>query len=69
MKNAMTDTTTDNLISLPAAANQLDISVRGLYRLIARKEIAVPVKVGSSSKLFESDLDAYKTRLKSRRRN
>ena len=65
----MTTTTTDNLISLPTAADQLDISVRGLYRLIARREIAVPVKVGGSSKLFESDLDDYKARLKSRRRN
>lgn len=58
---------TDNLISLPTAAHQLDISVRGLYRLIARKELPPPVKVGGSSKLFESDLEDYKARLKKRR--
>jgi predicted DNA-binding transcriptional regulator AlpA len=58
---------TDNLISLPAAAHQLDISVRGLYRLIARKEIPSPVKVGGASKLFESDLETYKVRLKEQR--
>lgn len=65
----MNDAVTDNLISLPKAARQLDISVRGLYRLIARREMPNPVKVGGSSKLFESDLDDYKARLKSRRRD
>lgn len=63
----MNATQSDNLLSLPSAAKQLDISVRGLYRLIARKELANPVKVGGSSKLFESDLEAYKARLKSQR--
>lgn len=63
----MNTTPTDNLISLPKAAKQLDISVRGLYRLIARKEVADPVKIGGSSKLFESDLVAYTQRLKRER--
>ena len=65
-----TDTTndTDSLMSLPNAAKQLDISVRGLYRLIARKDMPTPVKVGSSSKLFKSDLDDYKACLKEQRR-
>ena len=63
----MNTTQPDNLISLPCAASQLDISVRGLYRLIARKELPNPVKVGGSSKLFESDLEGYKARLKEQR--
>jgi excisionase family DNA binding protein len=65
----MNTASSDNLISLPKAAKQLDISVRGLYRLIARKELPNPVKVGGASKLFESDLSAYKTQLKERRRS
>jgi predicted DNA-binding transcriptional regulator AlpA len=63
----MNDTSTDNLISLPQSAKQLDISVRGLYRLIAKNELPRPVKVGSASKLFESDLEAYKQRLRGQR--
>jgi len=63
----MNTTPTDNLISLPHAAKQLDISVRGLYRLIACKEMPAPVKIGGSSKLFESDLEAYKAQLKNKR--
>ena len=64
----MENITSDDLISLPKAAKKLDVSVRGIYRLMARKELPSPVKVGGSSKLFESDLEGYKTRLKNRRR-
>ena len=63
----MNITHSDNPISLPDAAKQLNISVRGLYRLMARKELPHPVKVGGLSKLFETDLKNYKTRLKSQR--
>lgn len=58
----------DSLMSLRQAATRLNISTRALYRLIARKEIARPVKVGGSSKLCESDLDTYLTRLKQTRK-
>ncbi len=63
----MDTSTTDNLISLPKAAARLDISVRALYRLMARNEIPKPVKVGGSSKLFQSDLDAYLEHLRGKR--
>lgn len=63
----MNTTQSDNLISLSNAAHQLNISVRGLYRLIARKELPNPVKVGGASKLFESDLESYKAQLKEQR--
>ncbi len=63
----MNTTRSDDLISLPHAATRLDISVRGLYRLIASNELPPPVKIGGSSKLFESDLNTYLNRLKERR--
>ena len=66
-KETMNSSVTENLISLPQAAARLDISVRALYRLMARNELPKPVKVGGSSKLFRSDLDGYLDRLKSTR--
>lgn len=58
---------TEQLVSLPVAAAKLDVSLRSLYRLMAQRELAPPVKVGRSSKLFLSDLDSYLHRLKSQR--
>ncbi len=63
----MNITQPDDLISLPRAAARLDVSVRGLYRLIANQELPRPVKIGGSSKLFESDLNGYLNRLRKRR--
>jgi excisionase family DNA binding protein len=59
--------TTEQLMSLPKAARQLDVSLRAIYRLIAREELPPPVKVGRSSKLCQSDLDLYMQTLKNRR--
>lgn len=59
--------TSDFLLSLPKAAQRLDISVRALYRLMARGEMPPPVKVGGASKLYVSDLDAYLARLREER--
>jgi len=56
------------LISLHAAAHRLDISVRGLYRLIARNDLPRPIIVGGSSKLFVRDLEDYLERLKTSRK-
>jgi len=64
----MNTTQSDDLMSLPRAAARLDISVRGLYRLIARKELPQPVKIGGASKLFASDLNTYMEGLKKQRR-
>lgn len=58
----------EHLISLRRAAEQLDISVRGLYRLIARGDLPQPVKVGGASKLCVTDLNGYIDRLKNARR-
>jgi len=57
----------EQLLSIPRAAQQLDISVRGLYRLMANGHLPYPVKVGRSSKLCQSDLDRYIEDLKSSR--
>ena len=57
----------EQLISLIVAADRLDISLRALYRLMARGELPPPVKVGRSSKLCESDLSAYLETLKANR--
>jgi excisionase family DNA binding protein len=48
-----------NLISLKLVAEHLNISLRGVYRLIARGELPRPTKIGSSSKMFEHQLHAY----------
>jgi excisionase family DNA binding protein len=61
-------TTEDRLMSIPAAAACLDISVRQLWRIIASGEIPHPIKVGRLSKLFASDLDAYMEKLKEQRK-
>ena len=62
-----THESTEHLMSLSIAAKRLDISLRSLYRLIARREIPPPVKVGRSSKLCQSDLDNYLQTLKAKR--
>jgi excisionase family DNA binding protein len=64
----METNTQKELISLKSAAHRLDLSLRGVYRLIARGALPHPVKVGGSSKLFESDLRTYLEELQSQRR-
>lgn len=56
-----------DLISLRRAAQRLNVSVRGLYRLIAGGTIPRPVKVGGSTKLFQSDIEAYLESLRKKR--
>jgi len=62
-----TTTTPSELLSLKAAAHRLNISLRGIYRLIAAGELPQPVKVGGSVKLFESDLKRYLASLEAQR--
>jgi len=57
----------EQLVSVSVAASRLNISVRSLYRLVSRQELASPLKVGRSSKLCESDLAAYVQKLKDQR--
>jgi len=63
-----TTTTQDKLVSLRSVAERLDLSVRGIYRLIARGLLPRPVKVGGSTKFFESDIQGYLAALQAQRR-
>jgi excisionase family DNA binding protein len=57
----------EKLISLKDTAEKLDLSVRAVYRLIASGILPHPVKVGRSTKFFESDLKNYFDSLKANR--
>jgi excisionase family DNA binding protein len=57
----------DSLISIRTVSVRLDLSIRAVYRLIARNEFPPPVKVGGASKFYESDLETYLNRLRSER--
>jgi predicted DNA-binding transcriptional regulator AlpA len=54
-----TPTNQNKLISLKGTAERLDLSVRAVYRLIARGILPRPVKVGGATKFFESDIERY----------
>jgi len=58
---------TDRLLSLRNVAARLDLSVRAVYRLMARGDLPPPVKAGGASRLHESDVSAYLERLKQNR--
>ena len=57
----------DRLLNLHDVARLLGICVRGVYRLIAQRELPAPVKVGRRSCLPESEIAAYIERLKQER--
>lgn len=63
-----TTTTPEKLTSLRSVAERLDLSVRGVYRLIARGHLPRPVKVGGATKFFESDIVVYLASLQAQRR-
>lgn len=52
---------------LTEVAMRLGISPRSLYREIARGHFPRPVKIGRSSRVLESDIDAYFAKLKRER--
>ena len=54
----------DRLVSIRHIANRLSLSIRGVYRLIARDEFPRPVKVGGATRFYESDLESYLHRLR-----
>ena len=67
MNSATITAPTSDLISIRRAAQRLNVSVRGLYRLIASQTLPRPVKVGGSTKLFVSDIEAYLESLREKR--
>ena len=58
---------TDRLLSLKDVANRLNISIRSVWRLIARRELERPVKVGKATRFIPSELEAYLEKLKQKR--
>lgn len=62
------DTSPDTLISLRSVATRLNLSIRAVYRLVARGLLPRPVKVGGATRFFESDIAQYLESLRSQRR-
>jgi predicted DNA-binding transcriptional regulator AlpA len=48
-------------------ANMLSLSVREVWRLVARQELTAPVKIGRCSVWFESDIVDFQARLLAQR--
>ena len=63
-----TTTSPETLVSLRMVAARLNLSVRAVYRLIARGLLPRPVKVGGATKFFESDITRYLESLQAQRR-
>lgn len=57
----------EQLLTIREAAERIRISVREVYRLIAKSELPKPIKVGRASRLFESDIKEYLERLRRQR--
>lgn len=49
----------DTLLSIPALANLLGVSVSSIYRLLAREQSLRPVKIGARTLVRRSDVDSY----------
>lgn len=67
MHDQQLDLTQERLITIAEAARMLSVSTRGFYRLIASGELPSPLKVGTSSRIPITELNAYIQRLKDRR--
>jgi predicted DNA-binding transcriptional regulator AlpA len=48
-------------------ADLLSLSVREVWRLVAAKKLAAPVKIGRCCRWFESDIVEFQMRLKTER--
>jgi len=57
----------ERLLNVCRVAELLGISKRGVYRLVARGELAKPVKVGQVSRWLESEVIAWIERAKCKR--
>lgn len=57
----------DSLRTLKEVAERLSHSIRGVYRLIRDDQLPPPVKIGSRSYLFDSDVSQYLERLRAQR--
>lgn len=67
-ENNLSQSCSDHLLSLKDVANRLNISIRSVWRLIARGELSKPVKMGKQMLRFiPSEIEAYIERLKRNR--
>ena len=57
----------DSMIDLKEFAALCRVNIRTVYRLIAKKELPQPLKVGHSVRFFKSDVVDYFERLKRQR--
>jgi len=57
----------ERLLNILAVAKRFDISCRGVWRAVARKELAPPVKIGRCSRWFPADVEAFEQLLLERR--
>ncbi|XHR28906.1 MAG: helix-turn-helix transcriptional regulator [Chthoniobacteraceae bacterium] len=48
----------DRLVDIKEVAERFGVSVRGVWRLVSKGELPVPVKVGNLSRWCESELEA-----------
>lgn len=67
-KNEQSDIMPERLIALGKVAEILGVNKRTVYRLIAKRELPQPLKVGHSVRLSVSDVTEYFERLKLQRR-
>lgn len=67
-KNERNETMPERLIGLDKVAETLGVNKRTVYRLIAKRELPQPFKVGHSVRLSVSDVEEYFERLKLQRR-
>lgn len=54
----------ERLVSIREVSSRLGLSIRAVYRLIARGEFPRPVKVGGATRFYESDVGEYLIRLR-----
>lgn len=57
----------DHFLSLKDVAARLHVSIRSVWRLIARGEFPKPVKVGEALRIIPSEFEAYIEGLKQKR--
>ena len=57
----------DKMLDVNAVAILLGASVRTIWRLVATKVLPKPVRVGGSTRWFESDVEEFQRKLKERR--
>ena len=67
-ENNLDQSITGHLLSMRQVADRLNISIRSVWRLIARGELSKPVKMGKQILRFiPSEIEAYIERLKQNR--